>query len=119
MSLVVGKHCILELYGCKAEHLNDENFLRDAIATAAKESGATLLNLVSHQFDPQGVTALALLAESHISIHTWPEKGYAAVDVFTCGDHTMPERACKSLRTKLQAQSHHLKELNRNLVSTK
>ena len=113
MKLMVGKHCILELYDCKAEHLNDENFLNDAITTAAKESGATLLNLVSHQFDPQGVTALALLAESHISIHTWPETGYAAIDVFTCGDHTMPERACEILRRKLEAKRHHLKSLTR------
>jgi S-adenosylmethionine decarboxylase len=91
----VGKHCILELYDCEPARLDDEAFLRDTITTAAKRAGATLLNLITHRFQPQGVTGLALLAESHISIHTWPESGYAAVDVFTCGDHTMPERACQ------------------------
>jgi S-adenosylmethionine decarboxylase len=91
-SEAVGKHCILELYDCDRSKLDDEAFLRDTITTAARRAGATLLNLITHRFEPQGVTGLALLAESHISIHTWPESGYAAVDVFTCGDHTMPER---------------------------
>ena len=80
---MVGKHCILELYDCDSSKLNDEAFLRDTITDAAKRAGATLLNLITHRFEPQGVTGLALLAESHISIHTWPEAGYAAVDVFT------------------------------------
>jgi S-adenosylmethionine decarboxylase len=59
------------------------------------------------------VTGLALLAESHISIHTWPESGYAAVDVFTCGDHTMPERACQVLWEELGAGHHKLTSFRR------
>ncbi|WP_094555082.1 adenosylmethionine decarboxylase [Synechococcus sp. 1G10] len=110
---MVGKHCILELYNCDSKKLNDEAFLRDAITTAAKRAGATLLNLITHRFEPQGVTGLALLAESHISIHTWPESGYAAVDVFTCGDHTMPERACQVLGDELEAASRNLKSFRR------
>ena len=86
---MVGKHCILELYDCDPSKLDDEVFLRSAITQAAERAGATLLNLITHQFQPQGVTGLALLAESHISIHTWPEAGYAAVDVFTCGDRNI------------------------------
>ena len=69
--------------------------------------------MITHQFQPQGVTGLALLAESHISIHTWPESGYAAVDVFTCGDHTMPEQACAILCSELQAKRHALKSFLR------
>jgi S-adenosylmethionine decarboxylase len=109
----VGKHCILELYDCDSAKLDDEAFLRDTITSAAKRAGATLLNLITHRFDPQGVTGLALLAESHISIHTWPESGYAAVDVFTCGDHTMPERACQVLLTELEATAHKLTSFRR------
>ena len=109
----VGKHCILELYNCNSEKLDDEAFLRNAITTAAKRAGATLLNLITHRFEPQGVTGLALLAESHISIHTWPESGYAAVDVFTCGDHTMPERACMVLSQELGAERHKLTSFRR------
>ena len=110
---MVGKHCILELYECDTERLDDEAFLRTTITTAAKRAGATLLNLITHRFDPQGVTGLALLAESHISIHTWPESGYAAIDVFTCGDHTMPEQACEVLRQELKAGRHALKSFLR------
>ena len=110
---MVGKHCILELYECDSSRLNDEAFLRDTITDAAKRAGATLLNLITHRFEPQGVTGLALLAESHISIHTWPEAGYAAVDVFTCGDHTMPERACQVLREELGAGCHKLTSFRR------
>ena len=110
----VGKHCILELYDCDPSRLDDEAFVRDTITTAAKRAGATLLNLITHRFQPQGVTGLALLAESHISIHTWPESGYAAVDVFTCGDHTMPERACQVLWEELGAGSHKLTSFRRD-----
>ena len=110
---IIGKHCILELYECDKTKLNDEAFLRNSVTTAAKLAGATLLNLITHRFEPQGVTGLALLAESHISIHTWPEHGYAAVDVFTCGDHTMPEKACLTLLKELGSRSHSLKSFQR------
>jgi len=110
----VGRHCILELYNCDPQKLNDEAFVQSLIRQAATEAGATLLALISHQFQPQGVTGLALLAESHISIHTWPESGYAAVDVFTCGNHTMPGRACDVLRRELSAQSFQLTSLSRS-----
>ena len=117
VSDTVGKHCILELYNCDSAKLDDEAFLRTAITSAAKRAGATLLNLITHRFEPQGVTGLALLAESHISIHTWPESGYAAVDVFTCGDHTMPEMACQVLAEELSAGNHKLTSFRRETPS--
>ena len=100
----IGRHCILELYQCDEAKLNDEAFVRTTLTSSAKIAGATLINLVTHSFRPQGVTGLALLAESHISIHTWPEIGYAAIDVFTCGDHTMPEKACNLLSKDFSAK---------------
>jgi S-adenosylmethionine decarboxylase len=109
----IGKHCILELYECSPAKLDDEAFLRSTITTAVQQAGATLLQLMTHQFQPQGITGLALLAESHLSIHTWPESGYAAVDVFTCGDHTMPERACAVLLDQLEARRHSLRSFQR------
>ncbi len=112
---MVGKHCILELYDCDQSKLNDEACVRTTLTTAAKVAGATLLNLITHHFEPQGVTGLVLLAESHISIHTWPEHGYAAVDVFTCGDHTMPERACNVLAEELLAERYSLKSFHREI----
>tara|TARA_Y100001968_G_C19316888_1_gene697194 strand:+ start:171 stop:656 length:486 start_codon:yes stop_codon:yes gene_type:complete len=115
---MIGKHCILELYGCNKTKLNDEAFIRTTITSAAKYAGATLLNLITHHFEPQGVTGLALLAESHISIHTWPENGYAAIDVFTCGNHTMPEKACDFLYNELSANKYLLKNIERDAPPT-
>ena len=114
---IVGKHCILELYECDQAKLNDEAFIRTTITSSAKIAGATLINLVTHSFKPQGVTGLALLAESHISIHTWPEIGYAAIDVFTCGDHTMPEKACKFLFQEFLAKDFSFKNIAREIPS--
>lgn len=93
----VGVHCMLELYGCDKSKLDDPDFLRRAVREAAEFAGATFLGELQHRFTPVGVTCLGLLAESHISIHTWPEIGYAAADCFTCGDGAMPEKACNKL----------------------
>ena len=73
--------------------LDDEKYVRDVVYHASVKCKSTLLALNSHKFDPQGVTCVAMLAESHISIHTWPENGMAVCDVFTCGDHTNPRSA--------------------------
>ncbi|MEO1210432.1 MAG: adenosylmethionine decarboxylase [Cyanobacteria bacterium J06638_20] len=109
----VGRHCILELYDCPAGLLNDGALIQLLLRESADRAKATFLGDLIHKFDPQGITALALLAESHISIHTWPEKGYAAVDVFTCGNHTEPEAACHHFIQRLQAGRHSLCTLPR------
>ena len=109
----IGAHCIVELYGCPHELLNDQEFVKTSLREATEYGLATLMGEVSHHFHPQGVTALALLAESHISIHTWPEHGYAAADVFTCGDRANPHRASNFLIRKFQAKRHSLTKLVR------
>ena len=109
----IGSHCILELHGCPHDILNDEALMRDAIAKASEKSLSTLLHLSSHSFEPQGVTAVGLLAESHISIHTWPELGYAACDIFTCGESAEPVQACDVLAASLHAASQSLQILTR------
>ena len=108
------KHLLLELYKCDFEKLNDESFLRCTLNKAAKLANATILNLISNKFEPQGVTAIALLAESHISIHTWPESNYSAVDIFTCGQNMMPELASQFLIESLIAKEHTLRVIERN-----
>jgi len=108
------KHLLLELYRCDYEKLNDESFLRCILNRAAKLANAKVLNLISNKFEPQGVTAIALLAESHISIHTWPESNYSAVDIFTCGKNMMPELASKYLIESLMAKEHFLRVIERN-----
>ncbi len=112
-SVPIGTHCILELYNCPWQLLNDVSFIQRTLREAANSAQSTLLDEVSFQFNPQGVTALALLAESHISIHTWPERGYLAADVFTCGEHTQPEKACQYLLEAFRAQDHAFFQLPR------
>ena len=109
-----GKHLLLELYRCDYDKLNDESFLRCTLNKAAKLANATVLNLISNKFEPQGVTAIALLAESHISIHSWPESNYSAVDIFTCGQNMLPEIACQYLIQTLNAEEHFLRIIERN-----
>jgi len=108
------KHFLLELYRCDREKLNDESFLRCILNRAAKLANATVLNLISNKFEPQGVTAIALLAESHISIHTWPESNYSAVDIFTCGQNMLPELASQYLIEAFKAEEHSLRVIARN-----
>ena len=112
------KHLLLELYRCDCEKLNDESFLRCILNRAAKLANATVLNLISNKFEPQGVTAIALLAESHISIHTWPESNYSAIDIFTCGHNMLPEIASQHLIEALRAEEHSLRVIDRNPPST-
>ena len=106
---------MIELYGCPADVLDDLERVREAMRAAVVASKGTLLGEVVHDFEPQGVTVVGLLAESHISVHTWPEHGYAAADVFTCGTAGDPERACLSLAASLQAERHELRTIERGL----
>ena len=107
------KHLLLELYKCDYEKLNDESFLRCSLSRAARFANARVLNLMSNKFEPQGVTAIALLAESHISIHTWPESNYPAIDIFTCGQNMKPELASQHLIEALKAEEHILRVIQR------
>ena len=110
---VVGKHAIYELLGGDPNLLDDEDFVKEALREAAEAAGATLLGLITHKFEPQGVTAVALLSESHLSLHSWPEYGYASIDAFTCGDHTNPEAACHSLKYAFKATHGSIRLLRR------
>ena len=109
------KHILFTLKGCTKDLLNDEEFVRDIVYTASKKCKSTLLALHSHKFDPQGVTCVAMLAESHISIHTWPENGMAVCDVFTCGDHTNPRSGATYMYEALDANDIVSNEFTRPL----
>ena len=97
------KHILFTLRGCPFELLDDKEFIRMLLYKATKECKSTLLNLAVHKFDPQGVTSIAMLAESHISIHTWPEIGIAVCYVFICGDTSAPQLAVEYMREHLKA----------------
>jgi len=85
---------------------------------AAIESGATVMGESFHYFSPQGVSGVVIIAESHLSIHTWPEYGYAAADIFTCGDAVQPEKAAEILIEKLGAKNHSRMEIQRGPLVT-
>lgn len=109
----LGKHGIVEFYDCDFKVLDDEELFLEAFKKAVKEANMTLLNLSSHKFEPQGLTMLALLSESHMSAHTYPELGYVAIDVFTCGDEGDPEKAINVLKDMLKPKRHEIKFLSR------
>ncbi len=112
----LGRHLLLELKGCDKEVLNNLSFLKSIMLAAAEEAGATVLGESFHQFEPHGVSGVVIIAESHLFMHTWPEYGYAAVDIFTCGDSVKPEKAAEMLIRKLGAESHSAIELQRGLL---
>ena len=115
----LGKHLLLELKDCNKEVLNDLSFLRDALQAAANECGATIMGESFRQYNPQGVSGVVIIAESHLFIHTWPECGYAAVDIFTCGDYVQPEKTVQKLIRELDAKSHSVLEIKRGILDTK
>ena len=111
-----GRHLILDLYDCDAEILDDYNQLQDLLQTALRMSSATILRIIGEKFEPQGVTLLALLAESHASIHTWPCERYCAIDLYTCGSITNTHKAAEFLKAKLKAKTAEERELRRSVT---
>ncbi len=114
----LGKHLLLELKDCDKGVLNDVSLLRGALLAAASECGATVLGESFHRFSPQGVSGVVIIAESHLFIHTWPEYGYAAADIFTCGNSVQPERAAEILIRKLGSENHSMVEVRRGILDT-
>ncbi len=112
----LGKHLLLELKDCDREVLNDLSFLQSILPEAASEAGATVLGKSFHQFEPQGVSGVVIIAESHLFIHTWPECGYAAIDIFTCGESVRPGKAARILVEKLGAKNHSILEIQRGIL---
>lgn len=100
----IGKHITADMYGCKFSDLNNIEFIKSAMLAAIRESNMTLLDFSYHKFEPQGLTALALLAESHMSVHTYPELGFAAIDVFTCGEQSRPDKAIRIIKECLHPE---------------
>lgn len=108
----MGKHYLLNLYGCSFVLLDDIEYLISLLENAAVASGATVVQTIHKKFDPQGATVLCLLSESHISIHTWPEEGKAACDVYTCGDCD-PKVGCDMIIEQLYSTTHTLSYIER------
>ena len=112
----LGRHLLLELKNCNREVLNDLDFLKNCLCETAEQIGATVVNEAFHRFSPHGVSGVVVIAESHLCIHTWPEYGYAAVDVFTCGNSVEPRQAVDLLVEKLEAKDSSFVELERGML---
>ena len=113
----LGRHVLLELRDCDRTKLDDLPYLRDAMLAAVDAVGATVIDHIFHQFSPQGVTGVVAIAESHLCIHTWPEHGYAAVDIFTCGDGFDPSQAAQLLIERLRSQDSEVTEVARGILA--
>ncbi len=112
---VLGIHVLLELRECDPQLLDDLVYIREQLLNAAATVDAHVIGESFHQFSPQGVTGILSIAESHISIHTWPEHGYAAADIFTCGDQTKPDRAAAYIIAALRCQDPEITQIRRGL----
>ncbi len=113
----LGQHLLAEFYECDPNILNNPDVIEDVMTEAAVRCGATVVQKNFHMFSPYGVSGVVIIAESHLAIHTWPELGYAAVDLFTCGDSCNPKVAYDYLREKLHAGSAFCSELMRGMMS--
>jgi len=112
----LGRHLLLELKLCNSKVLNDLKKVQEIMVSAAKEAKATIVEISFHKFSPFGISGVVVIAESHISIHTWPEYGYAAIDIFTCGDVLQPETAASLLIDKFQSKDPSIVELKRGIL---
>lgn len=113
----LGRHLLAEFYDCNSNVLNNPELIESTMVQAALNCGATVVQQNFHMFSPYGVSGVVIIAESHLAIHTWPEYGYAAVDLFTCGDSCNPEVAYEYLKQELHAGSAFYSELKRGLFN--
>ena len=113
----LGTHLLLDLKDCKSELLDDIEFITQVMTAAADEAGATIVGETFHKFSPVGVTGIIAIAESHLCIHTWPEYGYAAVDIFTCGEEFKPYKAADLLIERLHCEAPNITEVKRGVIA--
>lgn len=111
----LGRHILAEIYGCDENILNDREQIEKIMVDAALEAGAEIREVAFHKFSPQGVSGVVVISESHLAIHTWPELGYAAVDVFTCGEKVNPWDSCNYLTEHFKAKHMTATEAKRGI----
>ena len=115
----IGMHVILDLYECDPKILDNKEEIEKILTDSARLANAQIVSTHFRKFAPQGVTGVVVVAESHISIHTWPELGYAAVDVYTCGSHTLPLKASKYIIEKLGSKRPTITKIDRGFLVEK
>lgn len=115
----LGRHVLAEFFECEPNILNSLSQVEKLMVDAALECGATIVQKCFHMFNPYGVSGVVIIAESHLAIHTWPELGYAAVDLFTCGDKCDPKVAYAFLKEKFMSKNASYTELKRGIFNEK
>jgi len=111
----LGRHLLIELFDCDPDVINNLEAVKGALVEAAKRAQATIVDVVFHEFNPFGISGVVVIAESHLSIHTWPEYRYAAVDIFSCGDVLQPEIAASYLVEQFAAERTSIVEMQRGM----
>ncbi len=114
----LGRHILAEVYGCDPSILNDLRRVEKIMVDAALHAGADVREVAFHQFSPQGISGVVVISESHLAVHTWPELGYAAVDVFTCGETVNPWDACDYICQHMEAAQVTATETRRGMMET-
>lgn len=115
----LGTHLLVELKNCNPEILKDLNSVKTILVDAAKKANATIVDVTFHEFSPFGISGVVVIAESHLTIHTWPEYGFAAVDVFTCGETIKPEIAAQYIVEAFECKNPSIVEMKRGIISHK
>ncbi|HNY61547.1 MAG TPA: adenosylmethionine decarboxylase [Caldisericia bacterium] len=110
-----GRHLLCEVSGCDPSIIGDVDKVKEILYQAAGLAKAEIMESTFHHFSPQGVSGVVVIAESHLSIHTWPEFGYAALDIYTCGEHTDPEGALNYCSEKFGASEVDITRIERGL----
>lgn len=113
----LGTHLLVELRECNPSILRSLEKVRSIMVSAAKDAKATIVDVSFHEFNPFGISGVVVIAESHLTIHTWPEYDYAAVDIFTCGDIIKPEVAASYLIREFESKSPSIVEMKRGILS--
>ncbi len=114
----LGRQVLVEFYDCNTEKINDVEFIESSFLEATRASGATIISHNFHRFSPHGISGVVVIAESHVSIHSWPEYNYAAVDIFTCGDTIDPWVIQEHLKEALESQNISSMEMKRGMFKT-
>jgi S-adenosylmethionine decarboxylase len=112
----LGHHLLIELYGCDVGILDNCEEIERVMNSAALLANAHIVESAFHQFNPHGISGVVIIAESHFSIHTWPEHGYAAVDIFTCGDDIRADLAYSYMISHFKAKNSTMVEMKRGII---
>lgn len=114
--MIVGTHTVVDLINYNTEHIEDIEYVKDVLISSAQEVGLHVVDSLFYKFEPIGISGVLILSESHITIHTWPEYKFVALDAFTCSKNIKPENFCKLLAQKIGASIVNIKNLERGFA---